>query len=266
MRHIGWGSAAWVVGVVAISAGGCLGSTGGELLTFDAFAGGPTDAVAGAPYDFVSGRGYRVSLTTAKLHVGAVYLNRAKPTSVSSDTSCTLQGIYVAEVPGGVDIDLLSPELTKFSVPGFATSDTAQTGEVWLMGGDPYAEADAVTILDVAGAATKAGATYPFEGTVTIGDNRKLAPSNSALPGSKPICKQRIVSPIKVRIEPSAGGRLVLRVEPRGMFANVDFASLDGSSGVYRFRDDAMDQGSQALYDGLHAASGVYELEWIDGL
>jgi hypothetical protein len=243
---------------------GCVGTTGGDLVTFDAFAAGPEEAVTGQPLTFDSPRGYAISLTRATLHVGAVYLNRSRVNSVGSDVSCFLSGIYVAEVTSGLDIDVLSPELQPFPEPGSGTTDRALTAEVWLFGGgdidDPN---DSTVILDVAGTASKGGADYPFEGQLTIGENRLVPPSSAAQPGANPICKQRIVTPIAVDVTIAPGESLVLRVDPRGFFANVNFSELPSASvdpPVFRFDDGDGDLASQALYDGVRSASGVYDV------
>jgi len=243
----------------------CVGTTGGDLITFPAFAAGPADAVQGEPYALTTGRGYDVSLTRARLHISAVYMNRSVPVSVSSDTSCTLAGIYAAEVTGAIDVDVLSPTLQPFPSAGFAASERARTGEVWLTGGDVNEESDPTVILDVAGVARRGDDEYPFEGTVTISKNRVVAPSDPALPGAKPICKQRVVSPIPIDVTPRAGGRLVVRINPRGWFANVEFSKLAKVSDqppLYRFQDSSADQPSDNLYGGLRASAGVYEFQW----
>ncbi len=240
----------------------CVGSTGGDLLDLQAFAAGPRDAVAGSPYVFVSGRGFQVRLTRAKLHIGAVYLNRSRPTSVSSETVCTLAGIYVAEVPGPVDVDVLDPRLQPFSVKGRATTDFAPTGEIWLSGGDVNSVADPTVILDVAGTASRDGVDYPFEGALTIGENRVPEVLDAALPGAKPICKERVVSPIDTSITPTVGGKLVVRVSPQGWFANVDFSRLEKVGDVFRFHDASDDQPSTNLFLGLRSSAGSYDFEW----
>jgi len=247
----------------------CVGTTGGESFTFDAYGTGPAGS-DGSTYSFeVPAHGYDVTLTRAMLHVGALYLNRAVATSVSSNTSCTLAGIYGAEVvpAQGFDLDALSPELQPFPVRGDATSDRDFTGEVWLNGGDVNAPQDSTVILDVAGTAEKDGVTYPFIGQLTIGSNHVEA-GTAASPGLHPICKQRIVSPIGVDITPERGGILVLAVDPARMFANVDFAELvRGSDGLFRFDDGGetathvVDNASKSLYAGLHATT-AYELLW----
>ncbi|MEJ7733355.1 MAG: hypothetical protein WKG00_29685 [Polyangiaceae bacterium] len=253
---------------VAAAAGmGCVGDTGEDLIHFAAFAGGALGASNGT-YAFESGRGYQVELTRARLHVGAMYLNRSRPSDVVSDTTCTLAGIYVAEVTSGLDVDALNPELQRFPADGFATTERAITGELWLSGGEIDVVGDPTVILDVAGRATKQGDGYPFEGRFTIGANRVVVPSDPALPGREPICKQRVVTPIGTDIVPSAEGGLVLRIDPKGWFGNVDFKTLDedpGDPALYRFADEESNQASNSLYDGLHASGGVYSFEWDEG-
>lgn len=250
---------------VLASLSGCVGTTGGELTTFDAFAAGPEDATAGQPYTFETSRGYAVTLTRARVHAGAVYLNRSRPTSVGSDTSCFLSGIYVAEVTSGLDIDVLSPELQPFPEPGSGTSDRALAAEVWLFGNEDVNQVtDPTVLLDVAGTASKEGQEYPFEGEITISQNRVVTPDSPAKPGSKPICKERIVTPIPVDLELTPGDALVLRVDPRGFFRNVDFKALEQveeSPPLYRFRDDGEDAPSRNLYSGLRASEGTYSVE-----
>jgi hypothetical protein len=66
----------------------------------------------------------------------------------------------------------------------------------------------------------------------------------------------------------AAGGTLVVRVDPRGFFANVDFATLpaiDGES-VRRFTDGPGDQASTNLYGGLRASVGTYSFNWLENI
>jgi hypothetical protein len=252
MTHTAW------VTLALVTLTGCVGTTGGDEFSFQAFARGP--AGVAVPYTFENGKGYSVSLERAHVHVGAVYLNRAVPTSVSSSTSCTLAGIYAAEVPGAVDVDALSDVLQPFPVPGQATSDRARTGEVWLTGGDVNDPSDTTVILDVAGSAERDGESRAFEGRLTIGENR-LQPTPPAEPGLKPICKERIVSPIPIDVTPEHGRHLTLAIEPAKMFANVDFSELEpNDDGTLEFDDDpaTATPASTNLYIGLRASSGVY--------
>ncbi len=245
---------------LALSTPACVGTTGGDLFTFDAVALG---VHADAP--FVTGRDYEVSLDEARLHVGAVYLNRAMPISGAQETSCVLPGVYLAEVTRGLDVDLLSGVAQPFPEPGEAVTGTALAGEVWLTGGDVDATDDPTPILALRGTATKDGARYPFEANLTIGKNRATAATDPSRPGANPICKKRIVSPIPLRLAVRPSARLTLRVDPRGWFTNVDFAAIEPSGAsppVYRFRDDDSDAPSRNLYQGLRAREGVFAFSW----
>jgi len=114
-------------------------------------------------------------------------------------------------------------------------------------------------VLRVVGTAERAGQTYPFEGALTIGENRAIEPANPALPGQHPICKQRIVSPIPLELKPTSGAALVVRIDPRPMFANVDFKTLSQSGDRYVFADEpGVDQASDNLYAGMRRSTGVY--------
>ena len=246
---------AWLL---AVAASGCVGTTGGDTFSFEAFARGAGTGTADTPY--VNGLGYSLVLTRARVHVGAMYVNRAAPTSVSSDTSCTLPDVYVAEVPFPLEVDALAVEPVRFPALGQATADHGRTGEVWLTGGDVNDPSDSTVILAVAGTATRGNAEYPFEGALTIGDNR-LQPTPPELPGLKPICKERIVTPIPTDVTLARDGRLTLTIDAARMFSNVDFSLLEaGGDGVYRFEDDPSkaDAASINLYVGLRASSGIY--------
>jgi hypothetical protein len=248
-------------------AGACTGSTGGDIFEFRAFAAGAAGATAGEPYVFANDLGFTVSLEEARIHLGAVYLNMSVPTSVASDTSCILPGIYVAEVTSGLDLDALDPTPVPFPTAGLATADRARTGEVWLAGGAIDAENDSTVIVSVRGVATGAAGEFPFEGAITIGQNRVPPPSDPAQPGEKPICKQRVVTPIDVDLEPEPGGSLLVTVDPAGWFGNVDFSALEQvqtDPPLYRFRDDSDDQPSRNLYQGVRANAGVYSFSWED--
>ena len=248
--------------LLSLSASSCVGTTGGELLELSAAAAGPSDATGGS-LRFTSSLGYSVTLDEARLFVGGVYLNRSRPTSVASDTSCTLPGIYVAEILAGREIDLLSAEPQAFPEPGFATTERALTGEVWLAEGDVNQPSSGRVVLEVAGLAQRDGRSYPFEGKLSIGQNRVVPATDPALPGQHPICKQRIISPIPLDVRPAAGRSLLLRIDPREMFGNVDFDTLEPSGELYRFADaSGVNQASDNLYAGLRRSSGVYSFGW----
>ena len=244
----------------------CNGTTGSRLISFTAAAAGPADAQAGAPLSFTSGRGFHVALTKAVLHIGALYLNQSQPVSGAQETRCVLPGTYVAEVTSGLDVDLLSPVPQVFPSMGEGVTLGAAVGEVWLFDGDVDDPTAAAPVLTLEGSVDVGAATQAFKGRITIGQNR-IPPSNDpSLPGANPICKQRIVSPIPAPITPSEGGSLLLRVDPRELFVNVDFAELHPFSTdppLWGFQDEPADQPSINLYDALHSAGDAYSFQWV---
>ncbi len=251
--------------ITMLTSSACLGTTGSSIVSFPVEAAGPPDAVDGQPLTFDTGRGWHVVLSKATLHIGAVYLDESVPVSGAQDTSCILEGIYAGQETSGLDVDVLSPAPQPFPAPGNGTSDRAVAGEVWLTGGDVNASDDATTIVDVAGTASQSGASYPFTASVTIGTNRVVASTNPAMPGANPICKQRIVAPVPVDVVPASSGALLVRVDPRGWFADVDFSQMEettDSPPTYVIPDDDTTQPGTALFDGIHASAGVYTFGW----
>ncbi len=248
--------------LLAVTALSCVSTTGSDLVAFQAAAAGPADAQS--PLVFTSGAGYAITLTQARLHIGAVYLNRSMPTAGAQPTSCVLPGIYVGEVTSALDVDLLSPEPQPFPAPGEGVADTAVSGEVWLSGADVNALDDTTPVLQLTGTAEKGGAQFPFEARLTIGKNRAIPVRDPALPGASPLCKQRIVSPIPADVRIARGGSLLLRIDPRAMLVNVDFSTLTRAADdqPYRFTDVTDGQADIALYGGLRAKVGVYTFTW----
>src|SRR6478752_7146021 len=138
----------------------CVGTTGDQVVDFDAVASGPEDAVAGEPLSFEGSRGWRVTLTHANLHIGALYLAEAMPISGAQATSCILPGSYVAQVVQGRDIDLLSSEPQAFPVRGRGTTLEARAGQVWLTSNDvnlANVPSPPTVILDLLGSAERDG-------------------------------------------------------------------------------------------------------------
>jgi hypothetical protein len=222
--------------VLALCLAGCVGNTGGQTFTFPAAAAGPADATN--PLVFSTG-GFDVTLTAATLHVGAMYLNQAAPVSGAQATDCYLTGTYVGQVTCGQDIDLLAPDPQAFSCRGLGvTEPPALAQQVWLTGGDINDPSDTTSILTIAGTATGSGGTFPFTGTITIGPNH--APSGTVTGGGDSICKQRIVSPIRQTLTISQDGGLLLRIDPRLFFVDVDFSQIpvDATTGNRVFSDD----------------------------
>jgi hypothetical protein len=237
----------------------CGGTTGGQLLSFSAAAAGPADAAPGQPFDFTTDRGWHVVLKQATLHVGALYLDQSEPVSGSQGTNCILPGTYVAQVTSGLDVNLLSPVPAVFPAQGQGTTiPPARVGQVWLTGGDINATTDPTPILILAGTADEGGTVIAFEGTITI----SAQAATGAAAGQDPVCKQRIVSvPADVSVQ-STGG-LLLRVDPRLLFVNVDFSQLPKSGDTFDFSSDpSSDQASLNLYNNLRSAGALYTFSW----
>jgi hypothetical protein len=244
----------------------CQGTAGNHLVTFHAAGAGPPEATS--PFAFTNDVGYDVTLTTAVLHIGALYLTQTLPVSGAQATSCVLpNSVDVGEVVKGLDLDLLSPDPQPFPIAGEGTDLSALGGEVWLTGGPVDADQDPTHILHIEGTASSGGTAYPFSGTLTIGSNRKRAPPTPTQPGANPICKERIVRGIPVGFTLADGGTLTVRADPRALLATVDFSQLAppaGSPPVYVFDDQSQTSPSLLLYNALHFASTVYRFEWAN--
>jgi hypothetical protein len=242
---------------------GCIQTTGGRLVAFSAQASGDPAVVSGGPLRFTTPAGFDVTLTRALLFVGAVYLSQQNPQTYTLETSCIQPGLYTGEVRAAVRVDALSPTPVAFPIAGSGTDAQTRAAELWLTGGDVEAAVDNTVVLDVAGTASRGAETFPFEGTFTISQNRVVPPRNPALPGSNPLCRQRIVAPIPFEAQLSEGSALSLLVDARAWFAAVDFSTLTKVSDappLYRFVDDTSSsaQADRALYNGLRAAVGPY--------
>jgi hypothetical protein len=252
--------------LVALSAClSCTGTTGYDLVSFYAVARGPADAHPG--YTFTSDKGFQVSLTKAVMHVGAMYLDQSVPTSGSAEQACTLPGTYVGEVRAGRDVDMLSPAEQLFPITGDGSTIPAAVGQVWLSGPNVFDANDATVVLSIAGTATSPadGKAYPFSGDITIDESRSTSPVGTALPGANPICAQRIVTPIRLDVTLSQSGTLVLDLDPKALFTNVDFSALKQFStdpAAFGFTNDDSNQPSVNLYANLRAAGAVYRFEW----
>lgn len=263
-RHTSARVLAWLAPCAAFCA--CIGTTGGDVIDFPVAAAGP--ATVTAPFSFTTDRGYSVTLTTAKLHIGALYLDQSEPISGAQNGACILPGTYVAEETDPLDVDLLSPALQPFPRAAHGTTLAALVGQVWLTGGDVNVIADQTPILVLRGTASSGSATFPFTARITIGANRQA--QGVAVAGAAPICKQRIVSPIHAPITVKNTGGLVVRIDPRLLFVNVDFAALQKSGDSYAFSDDptsaSYTQPSQNLYQNLRSAGALYTFSWSSDL
>ena len=241
---------------VVLSFVACGGSTGGTRVTFAAFASGPVDATPALTFE--TRAGYRVQLDQAQLHIGALYFNEGQPVAGAQETGCVLQSTYVAQVLGGCDVDLLSPNAVPFAVSGSGLSRPAATAQVWFADRDVNAADDDTQVLLVSGSASKNSVSYPFSGQITIGKNRMLSPLNPAMPGSNPICKQRIVSGLAASFTPAAEGSVLLRVDPRPWFATLNFSQLPRSGAASVIADTLSDSQSSIFFSAFKAHGGYH--------
>jgi hypothetical protein len=223
----------------------CIETTGGEVVDFPVVASGTSDAS-----HFTNDRGWEITLTEAKLHIGGVYLNSAEPVSGAQDTACILPGTYLAQMTTGMDIDLLSAAPQRFHALGRGITGHAIEAQLWLTGisGDIDTPADPTKILVLAGTAKLGANVRPFGGVITISTNRPT-----------PICKQRIVA-IATAVQIATTGSLEVRIDAKRLFTNIDFGA------VMTFSDEPnADQGSTNLYSNLHAGSSAgapYSFFW----
>ena len=258
--------------------------TGGELVSFRAYASGVAGVNGAAEFD--TGAGFHVQLTEARMHIGAVYMRLGKVGLFAA--SCVGDTTYGLQVPGSVDVNVLSSERQEFSVLGSATSDLNQSGEIWLVGkrseevgGTALVSADinqvenTAEVAFVAGVASRGELTFPFEGAISIGANRLIPATNPAAPGANPICKQRIVRPIPLEISPAAGGFLLLQIDPQAWLGGVDFSKLlpkggaAGDGAVLEIQDASTGSGpdiasSRSFFKTVTSASPeVYQFSWL---
>ncbi len=215
--------------IAGLAVASCNGTTGDQIITFPAYAAGAKGA--GDPF---SANGYTIRLTFAQMYIGAVYVNEAPPGATFDTPVCTDPGIYAAQVPGGVQVDLLSTSPRAFAVQGSGTADLGQSWELYLTDGDvnnPDNSGFGVpNTVDLRGTATREsdGKVFSWAATVNINRaNRGVPSTDPAQPGLNPICKQRIVELGGIALQLSPGGSLLVTVDPRGWFKTpIDFSSL----------------------------------------
>jgi hypothetical protein len=261
----------WAPLVVGLSlAAACNGTTGDRIITFPAYAAGA--AGAGEPF---SVNGYTIRLTLAQMYIGAVYVNEAPAGSTFDTPVCTDTGIYAAQVPGGVEVDLLSTTPQAFSVQGSGTADLGQSWELYLTSGDvndPENSGFGIpNIVDLQGTATREsdGMAFTFAATVNINQsNRGVPTSDPSQPGLDPICKQRIVELGGISLQLFAGGTLQVTVDPRGWFnLPIDFSTLppvatdpceiDGTASMYGDAEFCIPDSSNLPGDMPGAQQGI---------
>lgn len=208
---------------LALSLASCNGTTGDGLITFTAYARG----APGAAQPFTVG-GYTIQLTKAQMRIGAVYVDQSPLGNQTGGPVCITPDLFAAQVPGPIEVDLLSDQPQEFSVYGQGTLDTGLSWQMWLTDGD-INEVNLAHMVDLQGVATSTsdGTQVPFAAIVTINDNRLVTTVDPAQPGENPICKQRIVLIGGIDTTFFQGGTLTVTVDPRPWFQlDFDFANL----------------------------------------
>jgi hypothetical protein len=221
LRHLGALASA---ALTATALASCNGTTGDTLLSFSAYASG----VPGAGAPFQAGN-FTIQLTTARMHVGALYFDEAPPGTGFDGPVCIASGVYAAQVPGPIEVDLLSTTPQEFAVYGTGTADTALSAQVWLTDGDVN-EVNVTPIVEMQGTATDAsGNVVSFGAFVSINANRSQGSADPAQPGNNPICKSRIVQIGGLGLTFFPGGTLTVTVDPRVWFTQqtepIDFSA-----------------------------------------
>jgi hypothetical protein len=267
IRAGGWRRAVGSIGALALvgaAAAACNGTTGDQLITFPAYAVGAKGA--GEPF---SSNGFTVQLSYAHMYVGAIYVNEAPAQNggTFNTPACIDQGIYSAQVPGGLDVDLLSTTAQAFPVQGNGSADLGQSWELYLTQGDvnnPENTGYGVpNTVDLVGTAKRQsdGKVFSWAATITINSSNRGKPAQSAgQPGANPICKQRIVEVAGIDIPFSPGGTLVLTIDPRAWFVlPIDFSSLPSVTSTQCSTDQSSMFGSAetCIPDSSNLSGGV---------
>jgi hypothetical protein len=253
MRRLG--SLLFALGVAGAA---CNGTTGDQLISFSAYAAGADGAAKPfTAYDESGKAAYTVQLLRASMHIGALYFDESPPSTGFDTPECITPDIYAAQVPGGIEVNLLSTTPQAFPAQGNGSADDALSWDLWLTNGDINGPNLGVHIIDLVGVATRLSdhQLFSFGAIVTInpvtGDvaGARLTPAtNDNLPGQYPICKERILaiglaSPLSFY----QGGTLRVTIDPRVWFNNpIDFANgLD----TYDSNDCQLDADADTTYE-----------------
>jgi hypothetical protein len=244
--------------VVGVCVASCNGTTGGELITFSAYAAGASGAAEPFTTFVGADAAYSVRLTLAKMYIGALYFDESPPATGFDTPVCITPDIYAAQVPGGLEVNLLSSTPQAFPTSGNGSADTALSWDLWLTNGDVNAVANlGVHIVDLQGVATRLsdGKLFSFAAIVTIegvleGPGARLTPSTTpGLPGQYPICKERILAlSLPSGLPFFQGGTLNVRVDPTQWFITSD---IDFANGLEKWdsEDCQADTNANATYE-----------------
>ncbi len=276
--------------VVLGSLGACIGSTGNEKFAFEARIGG-VERDASKPFAFTNQFGWTVTLSEATAVVGPLYLNTLVPRSTASrgprwpswlvreawaDDTSSGDGLIVGEVLAQQTVNLLSPELTPFRLPGSITSDPVRSAQIFYYprpDTSPDAMEPRVNALEIRGTAFKGADSLAFHGSLVLNADWLT----KAAPGSRDattITASRQVNRVPASFVASEGGHLEVRIDVASMLDRAKFDQLLGDDppqprdpadpSVYLLKQgDNADQVMKTLHEGLFATSSTYAVRWV---
>lgn len=246
---------------------GCGDETGAARVTFSARAGG-IERDATQPMRFTTDTGWTVTLTTARMAVGPLYLNTLE--ALQADRRSPLRraaeglfmgtawahgadhlgaGQVIGQVTTQIEVDLLAPTPVELPGGGAGIDAPARTAEAWLYNRDGELGGAAVRVQ---GVAEREGVSLRFAGALVI--DASLATEVTPLEAA------RRVRGIPVNFTLAQGGALTVRIDPRGWFTHADFSELASATvdpeAVREF--SLRDNVGRAFADNVRASRAVY--------
>ncbi len=245
---------------------GCASDTGGARVTFDAEAVGTAPVTAGTiAYDDAE-TGWHVTLTTARVALGPVYLWSGKPLNTLRTANAEDQfdfGFLRGQVVDQVPVDLIASAGAPTPIgAGDGLAGEALSAELWLA---PPVDSAVEWTFEVVGEATRAGTTVRFRGGLTIDES--VIDETS---GDTAFVKRKVRA-IPFEAEVADGGTVVVACDARRWLAGADFAHYlpdpvpDPNvpiDAVIAFPDPVW---NQWLYQVRQARGiGPWSLTWLD--
>ena len=289
-----------IAALVLVGVPACTGSAGGERFTFEAFAAGPARDGDGA-LRFENDVGFDITLEQARFTLGPVYLNSAVPNSgnqYGAATEGTLgfwrrrlaplgvrsahahavgDGRVIGEILSQITVDLSSSLPVAFPTLGVAVNERVRTLDVLFSpppGVPPESQKTPTAVLSVSGVARRDGVDVAFSGELVL-DDTWLTNVSPGTPGRQSIADIRSAKGIRADFVPGAGGRLLMRIDPRRLFDGCDFSRLGdnptapgdpGRKLLVQSKSGSLgtDQVMRNLYSNLRQSTGTYEVNWTN--